>query len=512
MDPGILRRRLYEWRAERAQRDGVAELFRILPTSTIDAIAMASPTSMDELIQVKGIKDAKAGKYGDEILAVVRGISPSALAPMSVQSTGPTDERTDDDAPMTYSVSVYLDILNRAVSAYEARIVGETLEVKTQGAYTYLSLLDPINRSVLRVMVPRMVLEFAGIELLDGMEIAVTGRADIYKPRGSLSFRADAVELVGEGALKKQYDLLKKKLSLEGLFDESRKREIPEYPVRVGLLTSKTGAVIHDFQSNLGAFGYKLRFKDIRVEGAQAIPDILAGLERMKKESLDVLVLIRGGGSMESLQAFNHEQVVRAIASYPVPVICAIGHDKDVPLAQLAADVAPSTPTACTEILNRSWREAIHAVSAWRTDILGLYQDELRSESDRVRRYGDTLQSALSRIVSRFTESSAMISSALIMIGRALTRGRESLEGVAQRFVSGYAESLRRIDRAITEENKVLLINNPTRQLKLGFSILSRKGAIIRSAKDLPTGTDFEATLADGTLMATSKGKRPKTT
>lgn len=511
MDPGILRRRLYEWRAERAQRDGVSELFRILPTSTIDAIAMASPTSMDELIQVKGIKDAKAGKYGDEILAVVRGISPSALAPVSIETTL-DKESSDDDTPMTYSVSVYLDILNRAVSAYEARIVGETLEVKTQGAYTYLSLLDPINRSVLRVMVPRMVLEFAGIELLDGMEIAVTGRADIYKPRGSLSFRADTVELVGEGALKKQYDLLKKKLSSEGLFDDARKRGVPEYPVRIGLLTSKTGAVIHDFQSNLGPFGYKLRFKDIRVEGAQAIPDILAGLERMKKESLDVLVLIRGGGSMESLQAFNHEGVVRAIASFPVPVVCAIGHDKDVPLAQLVADVAPSTPTACTEVLNRSWREAIHAVTAFKTDIIGLYQDGLRRECDRVRRYGDILQSALSRIVGRFAESSEHLSGALLMIGRALSKGREGLKGFQGMLLTSYGESIKRLDRAITDKNKTLLINNPTRQLKLGFSILSRNGSIVRSMKDLPQGSDFEATLADGTLMATSKGKRPTNT
>jgi exodeoxyribonuclease VII large subunit len=320
------------------------------------------------------------------------------------------------------------------------------------------------------------------------------------------------VELVGEGALKKQYDLLKKKLSAEGLFDDARKRDMPEYPVRVGLLTSKTGAVIHDFQSNLGPFGYKLRFEDIRVEGAQAIPDILAGLERMKKESLDVLVLIRGGGSMESLQAFNHEQVVRAIAAFPVPVVCAIGHDKDVPLAQLVADVAPSTPTACTEILNRSWREAIHAVSAFTTDIMVRYHDTLRSRGDRLRQYSDTLQTALLRIIGRFRESTEHLSGALLMIGQMLSRRHEGLKGFYSMILSGYGESLKRVDRAITEENKILLINNPTRQLKLGFSILSRAGSIVRSAKDLPPGVDFEATLSDGTLMATSKGKKPITT
>ena len=506
MDPGILRRRLYEWRAERAARDGVAELFRVLPSTTLDAIAMAQPTSMDELIEVKGIKDAKAGKYGEEILAVIRGISPSALAPLEVVQRENSD---DADELMTYSVSVYLDILNRAVSQYTARIVGETLGVKTQGGYTYLSLLDPINRSVMRVMIPRMVMELSGIELADGMEVAVSGRADIYKPSGSLTFRADTLELVGEGALKKQYDELKKKLLAEGLFAEERKRALPEYPVRIGVLTSKTGAVIHDFQSNLGHHGFKIRFKDIRVEGAQAVPDILTGLNRMKKESLDVLVLIRGGGSMESLQAFNNEQVVRAISAFPIPVICAIGHDKDVPLAQMVADSAPSTPTASAELLNRSWREGAHMVHFFTKDIMSLCHEQLWIKKDQVRGIEESLLIALSGITSLFAEVTREVQDALLWVQKALTVSRGLITREFERMGAKYLESLRTLDREISEQNKVLVVSNPTRQLRLGYSILSRKGAIIRSLSDLPSGTDFEATLADGTLSAISRGKKP---
>jgi exodeoxyribonuclease VII large subunit len=503
MDAGILRRRLYEWRAERAARDGVAELFRVLPTSTIDAIAMAQPTSMDELTQVKGIKDAKAGKYGDEILAIIGGSLPQA----PVIATG-IEQGSSEDGPMTYSVSVYLDILHRAVSQYDARIVGETLEVKTQGGYTYLSLLDPINRSVLRVMVPRMVLELAGIELTDGIEIAVSGRADIFKPRGSLTFRADTVELVGEGALKKQYDELKKKLLAEGLFAQEKKRPLPEYPVRIGVLTSKTGAVIHDFQSNLGHHGFNIRFKDIRVEGAQAVPDILAGLNRMKKESLDVLVLIRGGGSMESLQAFNNEQVVRAVAMFPVPVICAIGHDKDVPLAQMVADAAPSTPTASAELLNRSWREGVHLVQYFTKDIVSLCHEQLWMKKDQVRIAEESLLSALSGITALFREVTRKVEGALLVIQKALTISQGVVLREVDRMSAKYIESLRAIERELSEQNKALIAHNPTRQLRLGYSILSRGGAILRSLADLPTGTDFEATLSDGTLTATSKGKK----
>ncbi len=509
MDPGILRRRLYEWRAERAERDGVAELFRVLPTATIDAIALAQPTSMDELTSVKGIKDAKAGKYGDEILAVIRGVSPSALTPEAPSGKHEESDASESGELMTYSVSVYLDILNKAVSRYQARIVGETLEVKAQGGYTYLSLIDPINRSVLRVMVPRMVLEFSGIELSDGMEIAVSGRADIFKPRGSLTFRADTVELVGEGALKRQYDELKKKLMLEGLFSEERKRPIPEYPVRIGVLTSKTGAVINDFMSNLAPRGYRIRFKDIRVEGAQAVPDILAGLTRMKKESLDVLVLIRGGGSMESLQAFNNEHVVRAIASFPAPVICAIGHDKDVPLAQLCADAGPSTPTATTEILNRSWREGEHFLSTLTNELFTRPERTLQRIKDDTRDIEDDLGGALGRIIAIFANAVKDLHGALLHIERSLALIRERISRLSETIEDKYVEGLRVIDRTISEHNTTLVTNNPTRQLRLGYSILSRSGSIIRNLKDLPLGTDFEAMLGDGTLLATSKGKKP---
>jgi exodeoxyribonuclease VII large subunit len=407
---------------------------------------------------------------------------------------------------MTYSVSVYLDILNRAVSQYDARIVGETLEVKIQGGYAYFSLLDPENRSVLRVMAPRAVLDFAGIELVDGIAIAVTGHSDIYKPRGTLTFKADMVELVGEGALKKQYDLLKKKLTAEGLFDESRKRPIPEYPTRIGLLTSKTGAVIHDFQSNLGRFGYRIFFKDIRVEGAQAVPDILSGLKRMKREDIDVLVLIRGGGSMESLQAFNHEEVVRAISGFPIPVICAIGHDKDIPLAQLAADSAPSTPTACTEVLNRSWREARHDLVTSTHALTNIYEKALRREVDRVIRAEEYLVRALARMSESFSFFTRQIEGLLVDLGRELTGAESAVARIEERIIGLYRESLRRISRQLSDENALLVLHNPTRQLKLGFSILSYRGRIVRTIRDLPEGVDFEATLSDGTLEAKSKG------
>ena len=195
-------------------------------------------------------------------------------------------------------------------------------------------------------------------QLEAGMRIVVLGSANIYAPRGDLSFKVKAMELTGEGVLKKRYEELKKKLTAEGVFAEERKRAVPEYPERIGIVTSRNGAVIHDILNNLGRFGFKVSLVDARVEGPEAVESLLGAIKKLRKVPLDVLIVARGGGSMEALQAFDNEKLVRALVDFPVPVIAAIGHHQDVPLAALAADVHVSTPTAAANLLNRSWHEA----------------------------------------------------------------------------------------------------------------------------------------------------------
>jgi len=126
-------------------------------------------------------------------------------------------------------------------------------------------------------------------------------------PAVNFSFICNAIELAGEGALKKAYEALKKKLEREGLFASERKRKLPPYPQTIGIITSKQGAVINDFLTNIGKFGFKLELIDTRVEGPMAVGDILAAIKTFKQRKIDVLVIIRGGGSPESLQAFNNE-------------------------------------------------------------------------------------------------------------------------------------------------------------------------------------------------------------
>jgi exodeoxyribonuclease VII large subunit len=137
---------------------------------------------------------------------------------------------------------------------------------------------------------------------------------------------------MGEGELKKQYEELKRKLEKEGLFDESRKKEIPLLPCNIGIITSKEGAVINDFLNNLGQYGFKIKLVDSRVEGIEAVKDLLRAIKTLKGEKLDCLVIMRGGGSLESFLAFNNVTLIKEVANLSFPVIVAIGHDKDVPL------------------------------------------------------------------------------------------------------------------------------------------------------------------------------------
>ncbi|OGZ05984.1 MAG: exodeoxyribonuclease VII large subunit [Candidatus Lloydbacteria bacterium RIFCSPHIGHO2_02_FULL_54_17] len=511
-----LRQTLYAWRDAEAAKLGV-ELFRVLPNNALDEIVKALPRTKDELTAIKGIKEAKYREFGKVILAMVDEHAGAShqLSDTSRQSTRSdlkaVSPRSDlvlpDLVPLaseetTFSVSAYLDIVNRELYRIRARVVGEVTSIKFQGSAVYIGLKDAEDESALSVFMWEREYATAGIEVAAGMAVAVEGRSDVYKPTGRLSFRAETIELVGEGALKKAYDALKKKLDEEGVFAPEKKRPLSEYPERIGLITSKTGAVIHDFLNNLGKFGFKVRFTDARVEGAAAVKEILAAIKYFSEEEIDALVIIRGGGSLESLQAFNNERVVRAIAEFPRPTIVAIGHDKDVPLAQLVADHAPSTPTAATVLLNRSWDEGVHTMRYFIKDISALYQGELWANKERLGTLNDVVRAAFAEITMRFSVASREFSEALLLLGRWFTKRGEMLRREAGDLVGNFHRALLDAGREVGESSRLLQLHNPLRQLRLGYSILSKGGKVVRSAKDLPAGTHFEARLSDGTIEA----------
>jgi exodeoxyribonuclease VII large subunit len=324
-----------------------------------------------------------------------------------------------------------------------------------------------------------------GIKLEEGMKIMTAGHPEIYAPNGRLSFLADTVELAGEGMLKKQYEELKKKLTAEGLFAPEKKRALPKYPQKIGVITSRQGAVIADFLNNIGKFGFKITMIDSRVEGQEAVSDLLASIKTFRKKDIDVLVIIRGGGSMESLMPFNNELLVREVAAFPVPVLAGIGHDRDEPLVALAADFSESTPTACANLLNESWEQLL------------LFLE--RSERNIFTRY-EAILDQYAAIENKLRVSFENFKNVLVNV-------KSNLDGYLNKSMSGFKLLLQAADQKLQQAEKAVFLNDPERQLRLGYSIASFNGKIVREVKDVDVGNVIDLKVSDGKITSEIKNK-----
>ncbi|HOX30600.1 MAG TPA: exodeoxyribonuclease VII large subunit [Candidatus Paceibacterota bacterium] len=386
-------------------------------------------------------------------------------------------------APQTkkdiYTVSEYVELLNQKIKPLTVKVIGEVSEAKLgPTGHMYFSLKDEKNGFVISGAIWRSRYELYGIKLAVGLKIVASGHAEIYGPSGRLSFIADSIELAGEGALKKEYDRLLKKLAQEGIFDQQKKRPIPKFIRRIGVITSKQGAVIHDFTTNLGKFGFVIEFIDSRVEGQLAVGDLVASIKTFKKRRIDVLVIMRGGGSLEAMMAFNNETIVREIAAFPVPVIAGIGHDKDVPLAAMAADLATSTPSIAATTISQSWEEIGRSLDRYEVFTVGEYKNVLNNAKSKLGRHAQAFGSFkyILNNVRRFLDDSGSRIAAQLKL--ALMAASQQLEYLEKNMAS----------------------NDPERQLKIGFSIVKSHGRILKSVAAAAVGEKIDISLADGTI------------
>jgi len=354
--------------------------------------------------------------------------------------------------------------------------------------HMYFTLKDEKDGAMLNCIIWKFKYNMFGIKLEPGMKIVALGNPEIYAPSGRLSFVCDTLELAGEGDLKKQYDELKAKLEKEGVFAPENKRPIPQYPHKIGVITSKGGAVIHDFLNNIGKFGYDIKMIDSRVEGVEAVADLLGAIKTFRKKDIDVLVIIRGGGSMESLQCFNNELLVREIAGFPCPVLAGIGHDKDVSLSAMAADVMVSTPTAAANLLNESWEQALLLVERYERKILASY----------------------GMIFEKFTAIENKFKISLQNFKNNITNAKAGLKEYSKSFVASFSLLCDRFSQKLQNLEKTIELNSPERNLKLGYSIATFNGKIIREVKDVKAGDDISLKLADGIVFSEVRGVESK--
>lgn len=388
-----------------------------------------------------------------------------------------------------FSVSEFIYLLNIGLKSSKAKIIGEVTEVKISSlGHVYFILKDEKDGAVMSCIIWKSRYGLYGIKLETGMKVLASGYPEIYAPLGKLSFISETIELAGEGTLKKQYDELKKKLELEGIFAEEKKRPLPKYPQKIGVITSKQGAVLADFLNNIGKFGFNIQMIDSRVEGQEAVTDLLAAVKTFRKKDIDVLVVIRGGGSLESLMPFNNELLVREIAAFPVPVVAGIGHDKDEPLVALAADFSESTPTAVAELLNESWEQLL------------LFLE--RCERNVIIRYG--------AILGDYQAIENKLRVSLEGFKNALLNTKNNFKSYLDKSLSGFKLLLSAIDQRLAQAEKTILLNNPERQLRLGYSIASINGKIIRRTGDVNVGNIIDIKVSDGKIASEVKNIHQK--
>jgi exodeoxyribonuclease VII large subunit len=288
-----------------------------------------------------------------------------------------------------FTVAEYISLVNTAIKPLKATIQGEIGKIKYYPKAVYFSLFDK-DRSVINCMIWISRLNSLGVELQDGLEVKVQGYPDVWSGSGMLSFKADALIPIGEGALKLAFERLKTELEQEGYFRQERKRAFPAFVSCIGLITSSKGVVIQDFKTGLGDHGLKVSFYDVRVEGINAIENIVTAIQWFNEHATDtqVLVIARGGGSLERLQPFNTKEIAKAIFGSRIPVMTAIGHETDVTIADLVADVRASVPMDAGRRLALPWVHATEQVAAIEYTIVTAFRSACRQLTHRLNALG----------------------------------------------------------------------------------------------------------------------------
>jgi exodeoxyribonuclease VII large subunit len=368
----------------------------------------------------------------------------------------------------------------------------------------------------------------------DGQKVLVRARIGLYEPRGEYQLIIDHLEDAGLGALKRQFEELTARLAAEGLFAADRKRALPKLPKRIGIITSPTGAAVRDVLHVLAR-----RFPAIRVliypvpvQGAKAAADIIAALTvAARRAECDVLILARGGGSLEDLWAFNDEALARAIVASPIPVITGIGHEVDFTIADFAADVRAPTPSAAAELVvpdAQEWLESVARLNArlqrgmrrriaehrqrlhWLSGRAALVSPgaRLREQAQRLDELEQSLTRALRRQLLERRERLRWLSgrAALVSPAARLAQQAQRLGSLQQRLERACLAAQRRARERLKPLVRTLNAVSPLATLERGYAIVSIGGVILRDAATVEPGTLIEARLATGRLRARVEG------
>ena len=349
---------------------------------------------------------------------------------------------------------------------------------RPSSGHLYFTLKD--DNSQVRGVMFRHVGRLLKFALKNGLQVVCRGNVSVYQQRGELQLVVESIEPVGAGSLQLAFEQLKQKLSAEGLFDESRKRDLPPYPQKIGVVTSATGAAIHDVLRVLQRRGSGLQVVlwPVRVQGDEAAAEIAAGIEGLNRHAdVDIIIAGRGGGSLEDLWAFNEEVVARAIANSQRPVISAVGHEVDFTIADFVADLRAATPTAAAEQVTKGRMELESHIDQLKLRLAALVASRLDLLSERVSGLQRRLISPERRIAVWRSQWQDLAN-----------RLQRSVDYSCERKVSTVASLAARLD-----------LLSPLKTLDRGYSIALRSdGSAILSSQQVRQGEHLQLKFSSG--------------
>lgn len=372
-------------------------------------------------------------------------------------------------------------LLDESPALREIYITGEisNLTDHYRSGHIYLSLKD--DKALVRAVMFAGNARHLRFKPEEGMKVIARGRVSVYEATGQYQLYIEDMQPDGIGALNLAYEQLKKKLSAEGLFSEDIKKPIPAYPKRIGVITSPTGAAVQDILNILGR-RYPIAevvFCPVLVQGENASAQLIDAIERFNKaNAADVIIIGRGGGSIEDLWAFNDEKLARAIAKSDIPVISAVGHETDFTICDFVADLRAPTPSAAAELATPNMTELLSYFKSVKDSLPAIMQRRIDFEKQEL----DNLAS----------------SKVLLSPKGFINIRKNELDMLSADMIKAFKAILSENQREFVALSAKLDALSPLSVLSRGYSIVQNKNKVIKSAKELNIGQNIMVKLSDG--------------
>lgn len=391
-------------------------------------------------------------------------------------------------------ITIYIrDLIDQDPRLGDVWVEGELSNfTRASSGHLYFTLKDEFAE--LRCVMWRSQAAWLGFEPAHGDKVLAHGQITVYEQRGQYQLACDALQPAGLGELNRQFELLKARLNAEGLFDEARKRPLPVFPRRLGVVTSPTTAA---FQDVLNVIRRRFPLLPIvlcptLVQGKEAPPQIIAALERLnRRDDIDLILLVRGGGSLEDLWCFNDEAVVRAVAASRIPVVTGVGHEIDFTLVDFAADRRAPTPSAAAELVTPDGVLLAQQIRGLQARLDAGFWGRL----EQMRQDLTASQRVLARLSPAYNVQNA----------------RQRIDDLIGRMGTYTRHRLSRERQRLTALARALEAASPLGLLERGYALVTRTadGQRVTSTQDAAEGTSITVTLRDGHLIAAVRQRQP---